>query len=231
MSDYLLRAVNLTKIYRGRVEEVVVFRDLQLEVARGEMLAITGASGAGKSTLLHLLGGLDKPTAGRVILGEFDSAKIAEVDWARFRNRAVGFVFQFHHLLPEFSALENAMMPLLIGGVTKREAAARARRLLARVGLTRRAAHRPGELSGGEQQRVAIARALINAPQLLLADEPTGNLDERTGEALHTLLRELQQADGLTAVIVTHNRHLAAQCDRVLRLENGRLEEVLNSGF
>lgn len=225
----LLRAINLTKIYRGRVEEVVVFRDLQLEVARGEMLAITGASGAGKSTLLHLLGGLDTPTAGRVILGEFDSAKIAEVDWARFRNRAVGFVFQFHHLLPEFSALENAMMPLLIGGVARREAAARAERLLARVGLTRRAAHRPGELSGGEQQRVAIARALVNAPQLLLADEPTGNLDERTGEALHTLLRELQQADGLTAVIVTHNRHLAAQCDRVLRLENGRLEEVPGS--
>ena len=231
MTNPLLRASNLTKIYRGRVEEVVVFRDLQLEVARGEMLAITGASGAGKSTLLHLLGGLDKPTAGRVILGEFDSAKIAEVDWARFRNRAVGFVFQFHHLLPEFSALENAMMPLLIGGVTKREAGVRAERLLARVGLAERAAHRPGELSGGEQQRVALARALVNAPQLLLADEPTGNLDERTGEVLHALLRELQQADGLTAVIVTHNRHLAAQCDRVLRLENGRLEEVPNSGF
>lgn len=227
----LLRAVNLTKIYRGRVEEVVVFRDLQLAVAQGEMLAITGASGAGKSTLLHLLGGLDKPTAGSVILGEFDSAKIAEVDWARFRNRAVGFVFQFHHLLPEFSALENVMMPLLISGAAKREAAARAERLLARVGLAERAAHRPGELSGGEQQRVAIARALVNAPKLLLADEPTGNLDERTGEALHALLRQLQQADGLTAIIATHNTHLAAQCDRVLRLENGRLEEVLGSTF
>jgi lipoprotein-releasing system ATP-binding protein len=229
MSDPLLRAINLTKIYQGRVEEVVVFRDLQLEVAQGEMVAITGASGAGKSTLLHLLGGLDKPTAGHVILGEFDSAKIAEVDWARFRNRAVGFVFQFHHLLPEFSALENIMMPLLIGGAAKHEAAARAERLLQRVGLAGRAAHRPGELSGGEQQRVALARALINAPQLLLADEPTGNLDERTGETLHVLLRELQRKDGLTAVIVTHNTHLAAQCDRVLRLENGRLEEVPGS--
>ncbi len=225
----LLRAVNLTKIYQGRVEEVLVFRNLQLEVEQGEMVAIVGASGAGKSTLLHLLGGLDQPTSGSVILGEFDSAKIAEVDWARFRNRAVGFVFQFHHLLPEFSALENVMMPLLIGGVTKREATAQAERLLARVGLAKRAAHRPGELSGGEQQRVALARALVNAPQLLLADEPTGNLDERTGEALHALLRELQKADGLTAIIATHNMQLAAQCDRVLRLENGSLEEVPGS--
>jgi lipoprotein-releasing system ATP-binding protein len=231
IGEVLLRAVNLTKIYRGRVEEVVVFRDLQLEVAQGEMVAIVGASGAGKSTLLHLLGGLDQPTSGSVILGEFDSAKIAEVDWARFRNRAVGFVFQFHHLLPEFSALENVMMPRLIGGAAKREAAAQAERLLQRVGLAQRAAHRPGELSGGERQRIAVARALVNAPQLLLADEPTGNLDERTGEALHALLRQLQQEDGLTAVIATHNMHLAAQCDRVLRLENGRLEEVPGSTF
>ncbi len=225
----LLRATNLTKTYPqtagGRVAEVVVFRNLQLEIKEGELIAVTGESGAGKSTLLHLLGGLDQPTAGSVILGAIDTAKIAEVDLARFRNQAVGFVFQFHHLLPEFSALENVMMPLLISGMARREAAARAAVLLQRVGLAHRSAHRPGELSGGEQQRVAVARALVNAPQLLLADEPTGNLDERTGAELYALLRRLQQEDGLTAILVTHNLHLAAQCDRVLRLENGQLIE------
>jgi lipoprotein-releasing system ATP-binding protein len=220
----LLRAVNLSKVYRGRVEEVVVLRDLQLEVAPGELIAIVGASGAGKSTLLQLLGGLDKPTAGSVFLAEIDIAKIAEVDLARFRNREIGFVFQFHHLLPEFTALENVMMPLLIGGLAKREAAERAAVLLQRVGLAERGAHRPGELAGGEQQRVALARALANAPRLLLADEPTGNLDQRTGAEMYALLRRLQQEDGLTAIIVTHNTQLAAQCDRVLRLEGGVLQ-------
>lgn len=221
----LLRATNLTKTYQGRVEEVVVFRNLQLEIKQGELIAVTGESGAGKSTLLHLLGGLDKPTAGSVILGAIDTAKITEVDLARFRNQAIGFVFQFHHLLPEFSALENVMMPLLISGVGQREAAKRAAVLLQRVGLSHRGEHRPGEMSGGEQQRVAVARALVNAPQLLLADEPTGNLDERTGAELYALLRRLQQEDGLTAILVTHNMQLAAQCDRVLRLENGQLTE------
>jgi lipoprotein-releasing system ATP-binding protein len=219
----LLRAVNLTKIYSGRAEEIVVFRDLNLEVARGEMIAITGASGAGKSTLLHLLGGLDRPTSGSVKIGEFDIAKNAELDLARFRNRHIGFVFQFHHLLPEFSATENVMMPLLIGGMTKRKPAARAHALLERVGLAGRASHRPGELSGGEQQRVALARALVCSPALLLADEPTGNLDERTGDEVHALIRRLQREERLTAVIATHNRKLAALCDRALRLENGRL--------
>jgi lipoprotein-releasing system ATP-binding protein len=219
----LLRAVNLTKIYSGRAEEIVVFRDLNLEVARGEMIAITGASGAGKSTLLHLLGGLDRPTSGSVKIGEFDIAKNAELDLARFRNRHIGFVFQFHHLLPEFSATENVMMPLLIGGLTKRKPAARAHALLERVGLAGRASHRPGELSGGEQQRVALARALVCSPALLLADEPTGNLDERTGDEVHALIRRLQREERLTAVIATHNRKLAALCDRALRLENGRL--------
>ena len=224
--EILLRATNLTKVYQGRVEAVPVFRELQLEVARGEMVAIIGESGAGKSTLLHLLGGLDQPTAGSVILGEFDTTKIAEVDLARFRNRAIGFVFQFHHLLPEFSALENVMMPRLISGEAKRAAAEQAAVLLQRVGLAHRSEHRPGELSGGEQQRVALARALVNSPQVLLADEPTGNLDERTAAEMHTLIRRLQQEDGLTAVIVTHNTQLAAQCDRVLRLENGQLIEL-----
>ena len=224
--DILLRAVNLTKTYKGRVETVTVFQNLSLEVRRGELIAITGASGAGKSTLLHLLGGLDQPTSGSVILGVVDTAKNAEVDLARLRNQAVGFVFQFHHLLPEFSALENVMMPLLISGKGRREAAERAAALLQRVGLANRSAHRPGELSGGEQQRVAVARALVNAPQLLLADEPTGNLDERTGMELFALVRRLQQEDGLTAILVTHNLQLAAQCDRVLRLENGQLIEL-----
>lgn len=223
--EVLLRAAGLTKVFAGRVEEVAVFRGLNLEVAQGEMIAIVGASGAGKSTLLHLLGGLDRPSAGSVKIGEFDLAKSAELDLARFRNRQIGFVFQFHHLLPEFSATENVMMPLLINGESKRKASARARVLLDRVGLTSRAEHRPGELSGGERQRVALARALVCSPTLLLADEPTGNLDERTGEAVHSLIRQLQLEEAMTAIIVTHNERLAGTCDRVLRLENGKLME------
>jgi lipoprotein-releasing system ATP-binding protein len=225
-NQILLRAVALSKIYAGRAEQVVVFRDLNLEVARGEMIAVVGASGAGKSTLLHLLGGLDRPTSGSVKIGEFDITKSAELDLARFRNRQIGFVFQYHHLLPEFSATENVMMPLLISGTAKREAAARARDLLKRVGLSRRADHRPGELSGGEQQRVALARAIVNSPDLLLADEPTGNLDQRTGDEVHALIGQLQSEDQMTAIIVTHNERLAATCNRALRLENGRLADA-----
>lgn len=221
----LLKVSKLTKIYSGRVEEVAVFRNLDLEVVRGEMIAIVGASGAGKSTLLHLLGGLDRATSGSVIVGEIDLAKSSELDLARFRNRKIGFVFQFHHLLPEFTAIENVMMPLLINGSTKREAAVRAGELLERVGLSPRTQHRPGELSGGERQRVALARALVCKPMLLLADEPTGNLDEQTGEAIHSLIRQLHTEEQLTAIIVTHNQRLAAICDRVLRLENGTLNE------
>lgn len=221
----LLKATNLTKVYSGRVEEVVVFRDLHLEVARGEMVAIVGTSGAGKSTLLHLLGGLDRVTSGSVQVGEFDLVKNSELDLARFRNRQIGFVFQFHHLLPEFSALENVMMPLLINGSPKREAANTAAGFLERVGLASRSEHRPGELSGGERQRVALARALVSKPLLLLADEPTGNLDEHTGEAVHSLIRQLQLEEQLTAIIVTHNERLASTCDRILRLENGKLNE------
>ena len=221
----LLVCENLAKVYSGRTEKVVVFRDLNLEVAHGEMIAIVGASGAGKSTLLHLLGGLDHVTSGTIKIGEFDLTKNSELDLARFRNRKIGFVFQFHHLLPEFSALENVMMPLLINGVTKQDAMVRAGELLDRVGLSPRADHRPGELSGGERQRVALARALVAKPMILLADEPTGNLDEHTGEAIHTLIRQLQLEAQLTAIIVTHNERLASTCDRVLRLENGKLNE------
>ncbi|MFN0112249.1 MAG: ABC transporter ATP-binding protein [Blastocatellia bacterium] len=219
----LLQAANLTKIYSGPGDDVVVFRDLNLEVMRGEMVAVVGASGTGKSTLLHLLGGLDQATSGSVTIQKFDLTKNTELDLARFRNQQIGFVFQFHHLLPEFSALENVMMPLLINGVSKREAANRAAELLERVGLSPRTTHRPGELSGGERQRVALARALIAKPTLLLADEPTGNLDEHTGEAIHSLIRQLQTEQQLTAIIVTHNERLAAICDRRLRLENGKL--------
>jgi lipoprotein-releasing system ATP-binding protein len=222
----LLRANDLTKIYFGRAGDLVVFRDLNLEVARGEMVAVVGASGAGKSTLLHLLGGLDRVTSGSIKIDEFDITKSAELDLARFRNRQIGFVFQFHHLLPEFSATENVMMPMLINGADKRAAKTRAGDLLKRVGLEKRAEHRPGELSGGEQQRVALARALACSPLLLLADEPTGNLDHETGEEVHAVIKQLQAEERLTAIIATHNERLASTCNRVLRLENSRLNDL-----
>jgi lipoprotein-releasing system ATP-binding protein len=202
---------------------VTVFEDLSFEIARGEMVAIVGESGAGKSTLLHLLGGLDRPDAGTVKVGEFDIFKPGDVDLARFRNREIGFIFQFHHLLPEFSAVENVTMPLLIGRVSRRDARAQASRALESVGLDKRASHRPGEMSGGEQARVALARALVINPSLLLADVPTGDLDSKTSESIHSLLKEVHRSRELTSVIVTHNHRLASICDRVLRLEDGRL--------
>ena len=219
----LLVAQALTKVYRGVGEDVTVFRDLNLTIHKGEIVAIVGASGAGKSTLLHLLGGLDQPTAGSVILDDFDMFKNGELQLAALRNRQIGFVFQFHHLLPEFSALENVMMPLLIGGQKRTVAEGRAQELLQHVGLEKRMAHRPGELSGGERQRVALARALVASPTLLLADEPTGNLDQRTGEEVFELIRSLHAAEHLTSIIVTHNETLAATCDRVLHLAGGKL--------
>lgn len=222
-SKELLVARALTKIYRGVGEEITVFQKLHLTLQKGEMLAIVGTSGAGKSTLLHLLGGLDRPTAGTVWFEDFDMFKNGELELTRLRNRRIGFVFQFHHLLPEFSALENVMMPLLIGGQKQAAASARAQELLQRVGLEKRSLHRPGELSGGERQRVALARALVAAPALLLADEPTGNLDQQTGEDVFALLRQLHTEEQLTSVIVTHNEQLAASCHRVLHLAGGKL--------
>ncbi len=219
----LLAAHALTKVYRGVGEDVTVFQNLNLTINQGEMVAIAGASGVGKSTLLHLLGGLDRPTSGTVSLDNFDIFKNADVELAAFRNRQIGFVFQFHHLLPEFSALENVMMPLLISGKPRSDAEDRALDLLLRVGLVGRKAHRPGEMSGGERQRVALARALVCAPALLLADEPTGNLDQRTGEEVFALIRSLHQGEQLTSIIVTHNERLAATCDRVLYLADGKL--------
>ena len=202
---------------------VGVLRDLDLSVERGEMVAIVGASGVGKSTLLHVLGGLDAVDAGRVSIGDLDLRSLSDAALVAFRNRHVGFVFQFHHLLPEFTALENAEMPMRIARAAPAERTARATDLLQRVGLGHRLDHRPGTLSGGEQQRVAIARALVMQPNLLLADEPTGDLDEHTAETLHALLREMHRERGLTSIIATHNPRLAAACDRVLRLEAGRL--------
>ncbi len=224
--DVMVQATDVTKIYVTGPAEILVLDRLHLTVRRGEFIAIVGASGAGKSTLLNLLGGLDRPTGGRVLVQGFDISKLGEVDLARFRNQMVGFIFQFHHLLPEFTALENVMMPLLIRGVRRSTAAERARATLEAVGLGSRIRHRPAELSGGEQQRVALARALVGAPRLLLADEPTGNLDRRTGEKMFALLQQLHESNGLTSVIATHNERLAARCDRVLRLENGQLSET-----
>jgi lipoprotein-releasing system ATP-binding protein len=223
MSEVFLTARGLQKGYPVAGHRLHVLRDLDLDVARGEMVAIVGASGVGKSTLLHVLGGLDRPDGGDVRVGDADLAQVDDATLVAFRNRHVGFVFQFHHLLPEFSALENVEMPMRIARVPPAQARPRAEALLGRVGLSERLAHRPGMLSGGEQQRVAVARALIQQPSLLLADEPTGDLDEATADALHALLREMHQEFGLTAVIATHNPRLADQCDRVLRLEGGRL--------
>jgi lipoprotein-releasing system ATP-binding protein len=213
----------LNKRYRVGSQDIHVLRDLSLTVERGEMVAIVGASGVGKSTLLHLVGGLDRADSGEIVLDGHNLGAMSDDERVTYRNRQVGFVFQFHHLLPEFSALENAEMPMRIARRPPAEARDRARELLTRVGLGERLEHRPSMLSGGEQQRVAVARALVMRPSLVLADEPTGDLDEATGEALHGLLREMHREQGLTSVIATHNPSLAAACDRVLRLEGGRL--------
>jgi lipoprotein-releasing system ATP-binding protein len=218
-----LEASELHKSYRAGASLLNVLRGLDLCVEAGEMVAVVGASGVGKSTLLHLLGGLDQWDAGRISIGGTDLRSFDASELVAFRNRSIGFVFQFHHLLPEFSALENAEMPLRIARVPLAEARPRAERLLQRVGLGDRLRHRPGMLSGGEQQRVAIARALVAGPSLLLADEPTGDLDEQTAAMLHQLLTEMHRERGLTSVIATHNPRLAAVCDRVFRLEEGRL--------
>jgi lipoprotein-releasing system ATP-binding protein len=222
-----LEARNVHKAYVvAGAKSLPVLRDLALSVEAGEMVAVMGASGVGKSTLLHVLGGLDRVDAGSIVIGGVDVTTLADAELVAFRNKRIGFVFQFHHLLPEFSALENAEMPMRIARAPLVEARARATSLLARVGLQERLTHRPGLLSGGEQQRVAVARALIMQPAVLLADEPTGDLDEQTADALHALLREVHRTSGLTSVIATHNPRLAAACDRVLRLEGGRLVPV-----
>jgi lipoprotein-releasing system ATP-binding protein len=218
-----LEAHGIVKSYPVGGRSLTVLRDLDLIVEAGEMVAIVGASGVGKSTLLHVLGGLDRVDHGQIAIDGTELTTLPDGQVVAFRNRRVGFVFQFHHLLPEFTALENAEMPMRIARMPMAEARTRAQELLRRVGLDERLTHRPGMLSGGEQQRVAVARALVMQPLVLLADEPTGDLDEQTADALHALLREMHKAYGLTSVIATHNPRLAASCDRVLRLENGRL--------
>jgi lipoprotein-releasing system ATP-binding protein len=219
----LLEARGIVKTYTVGERVLTVLRDLELDVDAGEMVAIVGASGVGKSTLLHVLGGLDRTDDGVVTIGGTNVMGLPDNERVAFRNRHVGFVFQFHHLLPEFSALENAEMPMRIARRPRAESRPRAEELLTRVGLAERLTHHPGMLSGGEQQRVAVARALVMKPSVLLADEPTGDLDEQTADSLHALLREMHAAYGLTSVIATHNPRLAAACDRVLRLESGRL--------
>ncbi|MCS6952730.1 MAG: ABC transporter ATP-binding protein [Bryobacterales bacterium] len=224
--DVAIRTEHLAKSYRSGGEEVVVFSDLNFAVYRGERLAIVGESGAGKSTLLYLLGGLDRPSGGRIYFGSKEITTLADSDLAEFRNRQIGFVWQTHCLLPEFTALENVMMPLLIRGASYTEAAEAARSRLEEVGLGKRATHRAGELSGGEQQRVALARALVGQPAFLLADEPTGNLDLRTGERMIALLAEVHRSHRLTSLYVTHNLSFARRCDRVLKLEAGCLGPI-----
>jgi lipoprotein-releasing system ATP-binding protein len=223
----LLEVRGLCKTYTTGPSRVEVLAGIDLELKAATTTALVGASGAGKSTLLHLLGALDRPTSGSVSFHGEDLFRKSDRELAAFRNRSIGFVFQFHHLLPEFTALENVMMPALIARTAHDKARATAEELLNDVGLGHRMTHRPGELSGGEQQRVAIARALALSPELLLADEPTGNLDMRTSEGVHALLAELQRKKGLTLVVVTHNEHLAAAMGRTVRLVDGWLEQSL----
>ena len=219
----LVRVENLDKTYQTARGSLTLFHELNLEVFPGELVAIMGQSGAGKSTLLHILGALDRATAGTVHCASINVANLSPREAAAFRNREIGYVWQFHYLLPEFSALENVAMPLLARGTSKREALAVASNWLREVDLEDRSDHRPGELSGGEQQRVAFARALVGNPRLLLADEPTGDLDETTSGRVFDLLQRLHETHGLTSIIVTHNLDLAARCTRTLLLEGGRL--------
>ena len=223
MPDPYIRVRDLSKVYRSGTSDLVVFADLNLDVKRGEMLALVGESGAGKSSLLHLLGCLDRPSSGTIYYGSTAISGLTDTAQADFRNREIGFVWQVHYLLPEFTALENVMMPLLIRGRRQAEAESESLARLSEVGLGARASHRAGELSGGEQQRVVLARALVGRPSVLLADEPTGNLDFRTGEMVFDLIAGLHKTHQLTSVFVTHNLSFAQRCDRVLSLQNGSL--------
>jgi lipoprotein-releasing system ATP-binding protein len=222
MSDPLVTVQNVTKTFEHEGRSLEVLKGIDLEVCAGEMVTIVGPSGAGKSTLLHLIGTLDLPTEGRILYGGRDVTRLGSSELAEFRNRSIGFVFQFHHLLPEFTALENVMMPGLIQGSKRLEG--RARELLDEVGLSERLTHRPGELSGGEQQRVALARALLMEPKLVLADEPTGNLDSQTSDAVQSLIFDLNRRHGITFLIVTHSRDFAAMMPRQVSMKDGRID-------
>jgi lipoprotein-releasing system ATP-binding protein len=222
MSDPLVTVKNVTKTFEHEGRSLEVLKGIDLEIERGEMVTIVGPSGAGKSTLLHLIGTLDLPTGGQILYGGRDVTRLGSSDLAEFRNQSIGFVFQFHHLLPEFTALENVMMPGLIQG--RRRLEDRARELLHEVGLSERLTHRPGELSGGEQQRVALARALLMKPELVLADEPTGNLDSQTSDAVQSLIFDLNRQHGITFLIVTHSRDFAAMMPRRVSMKDGRID-------
>jgi lipoprotein-releasing system ATP-binding protein len=221
----LIQVQQLYKSFGNGAKQVDVLKGIDLTFNQGERAAIVGVSGVGKTTLLHILGTLDRPTTGKVLYRGKDIFTLNERELALFRNREIGFVFQFHHLLPEFNALENTMMPCLIQGISKKEAAFRAETILSLVGLKERLSHKPGELSGGEQQRVAVARALVLEPKVLLADEPTGNLDTKTGESVFHLLQELNQIKGVTLIVVTHNLKLASQLPRQINLVDGKALE------
>ncbi len=223
MSNYILECQALSKVYHDATAKIEVLNNVDLQVNPGELIAIVGNSGSGKSTLLHLLGGLDKPTSGKVILSGKNLAEVTENEKCRLRNRYLGFVYQFHHLLPEFTALENVSMPLLIGNIQPDIAKQKAERLLDMVGLKNRVTHKIGELSGGERQRVAIARALVADPSCVLADEPTGNLDMRNAEMVFRMFVDLQKTLQTSVIMVTHDRRIAEQADRVLILKEGQL--------
>ncbi|MEE9523328.1 MAG: ABC transporter ATP-binding protein [Thermodesulfovibrionales bacterium] len=223
--NYLLETKDLKKSFRTEAVRLDVLKGIDLRIEKGEFIAITGASGAGKSTLLHILGTIDRPTSGRVLYEEQDVFSLSDDDLSGFRNRQIGFVFQFHHLLPEFSALENIVMPGLIAGKDRDETIRSASDLLSKLGIYERRLHRPGELSGGEQQRVAVARALILDPKVVLADEPTGNLDTATGEDLFKLLKFLNKEMDITFIMVTHNESLANKCNRILHMTDGIISE------
>ena len=225
MSETLIQVQHLTKSFGNGDKRVDVLKGIDLHISRGERAAIVGASGVGKTTLLHILGTLDRPTSGKVFYEGKDIFTLHEKELALFRNRRIGFVFQFHHLLPEFTALENTMMPCLIQGMTKQEASLKAEEILTLVGLKERLLHKPGELSGGEQQRVAVARALVLEPRVLLADEPTGNLDTKTGESVFQLLLEVNRTKGVPLIIVTHNLTLAGLLPRQIRMVDGKALE------